>query len=59
MFILTYINFPGEIIILGLPAFIKLPKGHHRTMFYKTRPVTKIHPNGDFQIKNGLLFKRT
>ena len=57
----TYQKFPGEVIILGLPAFIKLPDWQHNnnTTFFKTSPVTKIHPNGDFETKNGFLCKRT
>jgi hypothetical protein len=56
---LTYQNFPGEVIILGLPAFIKFRPPSKKVMFDKTSPVTKIHPNGDFETKNGFLCKRT
>ena len=61
----TYKTFPGEVIILGLPAFVKMPKYQIQeiydpeTTFFKTSPVTKIHPNGDFETKNGFLCKRT
>lgn len=56
-----YSSFPGEVIILGLPAFVKLPDWlkPNQTMFFKTSPVTKIYPNGDFETKNGFLCKRT
>ena len=59
---ITYDAFPGEVIILGLPAFVKMPgvwSIGQKTTFKKTSPVTKIHPNGDFETKNGFLCKRT
>ena len=61
-FIAEYKPFPGEVIILGLPAFVKMLKYQKiqeiydsKTTFFKTYPVTKIHPNGDFETKNGFL----
>jgi len=57
----TYQKFPGEVIILGLPAFVKLLNWQksNLTMFFKTSPVTKIHPNGDFETKDEFLYKGT
>lgn len=55
-------TFPGDVVILGLPAFVKLRHDdgmRPKTTFFKTSPVTKIHPNGDFETKNGFLCKRT
>lgn len=61
-----YLSFPGEVIILGLPAFVKMPEHQQiqeiydpKTTFFKTSPVTKIHPNGDFETKDEFLCKRT